>query len=310
MLRQPPMVEPLRVIRCVGSALLALAACKSKAAPQEHRALDASVLAGDAAVPDDAASVCVPRGDLKAVAVEQAAVRICGKATCVDVDGQGGLHAAPRVDIPEPALTAATIEDRSGKLAACFHDKCRTLGKAATALITKDPDVNRDALAATVDLGLLVIPKVSPQLWSIADDKEIHLRGPGGEKELDELRPVGNNLLAVWLPPVEAMYGRNGKLLASLFSSGTQLAMIDDTTSVALTPDHRVYVFGKETHTIELVPSVGYDDWVKEAGALAVLPDKTVAVVLVRSGGEASVIFIDPARGTVFRRWPLAVCPG
>ena len=93
-----------------------------------------------------------------------------------------------------------------------------------------DPDVNRDALSATVDLGLLVIPKVSPQLWSIADDKEIHLRGPGGEKELDELRPVGNNLLAVWLPPVEAMYGRNGRLLASLFSSGTQLAMIDDKT--------------------------------------------------------------------------------
>jgi hypothetical protein len=301
----------LRVIRCVGSALLVVvAACKGKgAAPQKQRPTDAQVaVVADATAPD-AAPACVPRGDLRAVAVEQA-VRICGKGSCVDVDGQGALHAAPRGDIAEQALTAATIEDRGGKLAACFHDKCRQLGKAATALITKDPDVNRDALSATVDLGLLVIPKVSPQLWSIADDKEIHLRGPGGEKELDELRPVGNNLLAVWLPPVEAMYGRNGRLLASLFSSGTQLAMIDDTTSVALTPDHRVFVFGTETHAVDLVPSVGFDDWVKEAGALAVLPDKTVAVVLVRSGGEASVIFIDPARGTVFRRWPLALCPG
>lgn len=305
------MVERLRVIRCIGSALLlVVAACKGKAAPQEHRPSDAQrAVIADAASAPDAAPACVPRGDLRAVAVEQA-VRICGKASCVDVDGQGALHAAPRVDIAEPALTAATIEDRSGKLAACFHDKCRELGKAARAFIAKDPDVDRAALSATVDLGLLVIPKVSPQLWSIPDDKEIHLRGPGGEKELDALRPVGNNLLAVWLPPVEAMYGRNGKLLASLFSSGTQLAMIDDTTSVALTPDHRVFVFGTETHTVELVPSVGFDDWVKEAGALAVLPDKTVAVVLVRSGGEASVIFIDPARGTVFRRWPLALCPG
>jgi hypothetical protein len=304
------MVERLRAIRCVGSALLLLvAACKGKAAPQEHRPNDAPLaVVADAAV-SDATPACVPRGELRAVAVEQA-VRICSKASCVDVDAQGALHAAAHVDIAEPVLTAATIEDRGGKLAASFHGKCRELGKAARALIAKDPDVNRDALSATVDLGLLVIPKVSPQLWSIADDKEIHLRGPGGEKDLDELHPVGNNLLAVWLPPVEAMYGRNGRLLTSLFSSGTQLAMIDDTTSVALTPDHRIFVFGAETHTVDLVPSVGFDDWVKEAGALAVLPDKTVAVVLVRSSGEASVIFIDSARGTVFRRWPLALCPG
>jgi hypothetical protein len=302
------MVEPLRAIQCVGSALLLVAACKGKE-PAQQRPIDAAPpKIVDAAVAD-AVSACVPRGELRAVAVE-AAVRICGKVACVDVDGQGALHATAHVDIPEPTLTAAKIETRKGKLAACFRDKCRELGKAASALITKDPDVNRDALGATVDLGLLVVPKVSPQLWSIPDDKEIQLRGPGGEKELDDLRPVGNNLLAVWLPPVEAMYGRNGRLLASLFSSGTQLAMIDDTTSVALTPDHRVFVFGAETHVVELVPSVGFDDWVKEAGALAVLPDRTVAVVLVRSGGEASVIFIDPARGTVFRRWPLALCPG
>ncbi len=302
------MVERLRAIRSVGSALLLVAACKGKE-PTPQRSFDAAPpKIVDAAVADVAAA-CVPRGELRAVAVENA-VRICGKTACVDADGQGALHATARVDVAEPTLTAAKIETRKGKLAACFHDKCRELGKAASALITTDPDVNRDALRATVDLGLLVIPKVSPQLWSIADDKEIQLRGPGGEKDLDELRPVGNNLLAVWLPPVEAMYGRNGRLLASLFSGGTQLAMVDDTTSVALTPDHRVFVFGAETHVVELVPSVGFDDWVKEAGALAVLPDKTVAVVLVRSGGEASVIFIDPARGTVFRRWPLALCPG
>ena len=302
------MVERLRAIRSVGSALLLIGACKGKE-PAQQPPLDAAwPKIVDAAIAD-APPACVPRGELRAIAVE-GAVRICGKAACVDVDGQGALHATARVDIAEPTLTAAKIETRKGKLAACFHDKCRELGKAASALITKDPDVNRDALSATVDLGLLVIPKVSPQLWSIPDDKEIQLRGPGGEKELDDLRPVGNNLLAVWLPPVEAMYGRNGRLLASLFSSGTQLAMIDDTTSVALTPDHRVFAFGAETHIIDLVPSVGFDDWVKEAGALAVLPDKTVAVVLVRSGGEASVIFIDPARGTVFRRWPLALCPG
>lgn len=305
-------MERLRAIRCVGSALLLfVAACKGKApAPQEQpRAIDASGAIADASTVD-AAPACVPRGELRATAAAQA-IRICGKTACVDVDGQGALHSTPHVDIPEPVLTAATVEARPDKkLAACFHGKCRELGKAASALITKDPDIKREALNATVDLGLLVIPKVSPQLWSIADDKEIHLRGPGGEKELDDLRPVGNHLLAVWLPPVEAMYGRNGRLVASLFSSGTQLVMLDDATSVALTPDHRVYVFGAETHVIELVPSVGFDDWVKEAGALAVLPDKTVAVVLVRAGGEASVIFIDPTRGTVFRRWPLALCPG
>jgi len=301
------MVERSRAIRCVSSALLLLAACKGKA--QQHRPIDAAPQhAVDAAVAD-AAPACVPRGELHAMAVDQA-VRICSKTACVDVDGQGALHATGHVEIPAPTLTHATVETRDGKLAACFHDKCRELGKETRALIARDPDLNHDALEATVDLGLLVIPKVSPQLWSISEDKEIHLRGPNGEKELDDLQTVGNHLLAVWLPPFEAMYSRGGRLAASLFTTGTQLAMLDDTASVALTPDHRLFVFAGETRIIELVPSVGFDDWAQEAGALAVLPDKTVAVVLVRTGGEASVIFIDPARGTVFRRWPLALCPG
>lgn len=303
------MVERSRAIRCASSALLLLVACKGKAT--QHRPIDAGHVAVNVdAVPADAvAPACVPRGELHATAVEEA-VRICSKTSCVDVDGQGVLHATARVDIPAPTLTSATIESHDGKLAACFHDKCRELGKETRALIGRDPDLKRDELAATVDLGLLVIPKVSPQLWSIPEDKEIHLRGPNGEKDLDDLRPVGNNLLAVWLPPVEAMYSRSGRLLARLFESGTQVAMLDDTSSIALTPDHRVYVFAAETRVIDLVPSIGYDDWGKEAGALAVLPDKTAAVVLVRTGGEASVIFIDPTRGTVFRRWPLALCPG
>lgn len=237
-------------------------------------------------------------------AVDQA-VRICGKAACVDVDTAAGApRATSLVTIPDAPLTAATVEARGKKFAACYRDKCRDLGKKATDILVRNPDVKA---AATTDLALLVLPKT---VWSIADDKEVVLRGPGGEKELASLEAVGANVLAVWVPPVEAMYARDGRLLASLFSTGTKLVMLDDTTSVALTPDHRLFVLADETWQVELVPSIGFDDWVKEAGALAVLPDKTVAVVLVRAGGEASVILIDPARATVFRRWPLALCPG
>lgn len=292
----------MRAIHCVGSAVLALvAACKGKQEPPRPVAEDAAPRAIDASL--DASVACVPRGELRATAVDQG-VRICGAAACVDVDAAGTLHSTPLVTIPNASLTAATVEARGKKFAACYRDKCRDLGKKATDLVVRNPDVKP---AATTDLALLVLPKT---LWSIADDKEVALRGPGGEKELASLRAIGTNVLAVWAPPVEAMYARDGRLLASLFSSGTQLAMLDDTTSVALTPDHRVFVFADETRQVELVPSVGFDDWVKEAGALAVLPDKTVAVVLVRAGGEASVILIDPLRATVFRRWPLSLCPG
>ena len=61
---------------------------------------------------------------------------------------------------------------------------------------------------------------------------------------------------------------------------------------------------------IELGSSVGnYDDWVQEPGALAVLADGTVAIVIERAA-EAQVVLVDPQRGTVFRRWPVALCPG
>ena len=106
------------------------------------------------------------------------------------------------------------------------------------------------------------------------------------------------------------MYTRSGKLVSALFSEGTQLAMLDDARSVALTPDHRVLIFGEPEHKIELEPSVGnYDDWVQEPGALAVLGDGTVAVVIERAK-EAQLVLIDPQRGTVFQRWPLPRCPG
>lgn len=277
----------------------------------------AVVVTADAAVAEPTA-VCVPRGNVLAAGEADKRLRICSddKKACVDADpATGALTAAPYAKLAAPALTSAKLEKRDSSLTACFKDKCRDIGKNARALIARDPDVHTDgpnALAATTDVGGLVIPKVSPQLWDIVGDREIKLRAPSGEKDLGQMMVAGDHVIATWLPNTQAVYRRNGALVASLGSDGSQLAMIDDTRAVALTPDHRVLIFGdpEHTHTIELGPSVGnYDDWVKEPGALAVLADGTVAIVIERAS-EAQVVLIDPQRGTVFRRWPVALCPG
>ena len=323
-------VELLRATRWIGSALLILAACKDSqdaagkgsVAPAPGGAGTGSAHVGAAPANTDAgaspidaavAAACVPGGALRAATGSDGKqLRICShdKKACVEVDpATGVLHNAAYADIAVPALASAKVETREGQLVACFADKCREIGKNARDVINRDPDVHNEHLAATTDLRALVIPKVSAQLWDISGDHEIKLRPPSGEQGIDEMRPVGNHIYAVWMPPAEAMYTRGGKLVASLWSDGTQLAMLDETRSVALTPDHRLLVFADPSQTVELAPSVGYDDWVKETGALAVLADHTVAVVLVRPA-EASVILVDPARGTVFRRWPLTRCPG
>jgi hypothetical protein len=270
----------------------------------------ASVVA-DAAV--DVAAACVPGGKLLATMEADKRLRICSDDTkaCVDVDpATGALTSVAYAKSSQPALAAAKLEKRDKSLFACFKDKCREVGKNARAIIAKDPDVTVEALAATTDLGALVIPKVSPQLWDIAGDKQLQLRPPSGERDIGQMMAVGNHVFVSWLPAAEAMYRRTGALVAPLFSGGTQFAMLDDTRSVALTPDHRVLVFGDPKHVIELGPSVGnYDDWVKERGAVAVLADGTVAVVVERKA-EAQLVLVDPERGTVFRRWPLPLCPG
>lgn len=260
-----------------------------------------------------ATPACVPGGKLLATTEADKRLRICNddKKACVDVDpASGALTPVAYGKLAAPVLASAKVERHDKSVTVCFKEKCRDLGKNAREIIGKDPDLPADALVATTDLGAIVIPKVSPQLWDVAQDKKLELRAPSGERDIGQMMVVGNHVYVSWLPAAEAMYRRSGKLVASLFSGGTQLAMIDDVRSVALTPDHRVLVFGDPEHVIELEPSVGnYDDWVKEPGALAVLADGTVAVVIERAT-EAQLVLVDPQRGTVFRRWPLPLCPG
>jgi hypothetical protein len=68
-----------------------------------------------------------------------------------------------------------------------------------------------------------------------------------------------------------------------------------------------LHLFGEPRHKIDLAASLGYSDWTESLG-LTPIGGGNLAVALVRTT-EAVVALIDPRRGTVYKRWPLAVCP-
>jgi hypothetical protein len=297
--------------RFVGSALVAIAACKggeSTKPPAQGSggsaiaAIDARMAEADA----PAAPACVPTGALAAV-VADARIRICEarRQTCITVDPATGA-VAPTAFVEPPArprLPSATIQTRDGKLAACVGDRCRDVGPRARAAIEAAKELRRDELAATVDLVALVIPAAETEIWDLPRDRPLPLTPP----HVGNALAIGREIYAVSAAPSERVYGSDGKLVFELGTKGSTLVAIDDTRWAALSRDHVLSVFGDTRQRIDLVASVGYSDW-EPGGALTALPGGNLAAVLVRPG-EASVAMVDPARGAVYARWPLTRCP-
>lgn len=256
-------------------------------------------------------TTCVPRDDDVFVAFDKQ-VLVCAVEAkrCFTLDPETGATAVASYhdDEQKRTLVSATVETRDGKPAACVRDKCRVLGPNVKKDLETVDAADRDDVAGTVDLGALVVPIEGDwHIWDIARDRRIELRAPSPEQGLSLVWPSGNELYVTWAPPDERVYSSAGKEVASLCNEGSQLVALDDTHWAALTGDHKLHLFGEPRHAIDLADSLGYSDWTESLG-ITPIGGGNLAVALVRPT-EAVVALVDPRRGTVYKRWPLALCP-
>ncbi len=255
-----------------------------------------------------ASATCVARDDDVYIQFDKQLLVCAVEAKrCFSLDPETGATAAAAAHDEEPrrSLSQARIEMRDGKAAACFRDRCKTLGPNAK----QDVDAaDKDDVAGTIDLVALVVPIEGDwHIWDIAKDRRIEIEPPSPEQGAGLVWPSGNELYVNWTPPDERVYSSRGAQVASLYNEGSQLVALDDTRWVALTGDRKLHVFGEPRHTIDLAESLGYADWTENLG-VTVIDHGNLAVALVRSS-EAVVALIDPRRGVVYKRWPLALCP-